>query len=954
MTTNCFMDKKRFDRIYDMTYSKIALTLAVIFVCTFGGVLTAAAQQFYVGADGNDSNPGTKSQPFATIAKARDTIAKAKPAGDITVWVRGGSYNLSTTLAFGPRDSGTENAVITYAAYPGEEVTLKGSAVLKGKWKPYKNGIYVCSLSGTPIDGKSTNQLFCNNKRMVRARYPDWDFDDPLRSGKGYLKCSAGSVTEMTWRPGQLDNKKHKWSNPQTAIVHTFHSKNWGNMMYRIKDIDWDERRILFGEGGLQCQRRIGPGVARGDASPYYIENIFEELNAPGEWFIDSEKNLLYFYPPEGVDITDALIEVATIKEIIQFKGTVDDPVHHINLRGFHLTQSLATFMNEYEDLLRGDWSIHHGGAVFFSGARNCRIDDFHIEQVGGNGIFHSGYNRHIEISGCLIENIGDSAVCYVGSTQAVRHPWTWTIGGREGGEVTDRNVGPKTDDYPKDCAVRNSILRDVGVYGKQTSGVAISKSMNITISHCTVYRIPRAGITFNDGTWGGHILEHCDIWDTVMETGEHGPFNGWGRDRFWTGLKKDLVLLDAFNTVHIRNNRIANMRPALSAGNWTIDLDDGCSNYHIYNNLSLGSTLKLRDGFYRKVFNNIHVSAVPLGWHCWPAENEDTFERNITVIAGAVEGTSTPQHAMIKAAGAMSKHPWGLRHGDNLWWNVNTNEFVADSKNQDGVNSWTQWRKLGYGQGSVLGNPKFIDPLNGDYRVNTDSAALKLGFKNFPMDRFGHEMTRIQPFGGEFEKTMTVKIREDGRRGQIRYTLNGLEPTVNSPLYKKPIVLNKTTVVRAKTFKKGITLGFEARADFTKVEKPWRPSWLDSLMAGRFVVPKIIKTAGHGHPASTVAKSFKFAWLGAVLVNIDDADMIDALGGEESGAYVSDLKKNSHLDRSGLKKGDIIKKINSRGVKDAAVMKKTVNALAKKKVKEYTIDVFRNYEIIQINFKMK
>jgi len=913
---------------------------------------SVCAVEYYVSPDGNDNNPGTLEKPFATLLCARDTLRKSPPSETITVWIRKGTYHLCKPLQFLSQDSGSQDSIITYAAYPGEKVMLKGSVIIHGDWQPYKNGIFVCSLEGTALDGKSTNQLYCNNKRMVRGRFPNWDFQDPSRRGNGYLVCKDGNLEEMVWRPGQLHDKKGKWSNPQTGILHAFHNKNWGNMMYHIKGIDWQSRRVLLGEGGWQCQRSTGPGVGRGAASPYYIENIFEEVDAPHEWFIDTEKNLLYFYPPIGIGIHQARIEAAMTSHIIEFSGNSKNPVHHICLRDLHITQSQATFMEPYEDLLRGDWSIHQGGAIFLKGAEDCQIQDCYIEQVGGNGIFHSGYNQRIEIFGCLIENIGDSAICYVGSNDAVRHPWTWAAGGREGGKVTDIEIGPKSDNFPKDCIVRNCILRNVGVYGKQTSGVIVSKSMNIKISHCTIHEIPRAGVTFNDGTWGGHILEHCDIWDTVTETGEHGPFNGWGRDRFWTGLKKNLVLLDAFNTVHIRNNRIANLRPAISAGNWTIDLDDGCSNYHIYNNLSLGSTLKLRDGYYRKVYNNIHVSAVPLGWHCWPSENEDVFEHNITVIAGAVEGTSQPQEAMIKAAGTMSPHPWGKRHGNNLWWNVNTKKFLIEAKGEDSVDEWTQWRKLGYGKRSVFADPMFVNPSGGDFRVNTDSPALKLGFKNFSMDQFGHQMTRIEVFGSDFDKEISVILFPDVRGDKVYFSLDGSRPTPKSSLYKYPIVLRKTTTIRAQTYLNDIPVGFEAQKTLNKVDMLRRPSWLQSLLAGRFIEPDLASIkAGHGQKTKT--ESFRFAWQGAVFVNIDDPDLIDALGGEEKGAYVSQLITPSSLSHYGLRKGDLVKKVNDQEIEDAESFKKTVETLTKNKNENCALSVFRVYEIIKIDYQI-
>ena len=58
--------------------------------------------------------------------------------------------------------------------------------------------------------------------------------------------------------------------------------------------------------------------------------------------------------------------------------------------------------------------------------------------------------------------------------------------------------------------------------------------SESITVSHANIYDCPRAGINIGDGCWGGHVIEHCDVFDTVKETGDHGSFNSWGRDRYW------------------------------------------------------------------------------------------------------------------------------------------------------------------------------------------------------------------------------------------------------------------------------------------------------------------------------------------------------------------------------------------------------------------------------------
>ena len=233
--------------------------------------------------------------------------------------------------------------------------------------------------------------------------------------------------------------------------------------------------------------------------------------------------------------------------------------------------------------------------------------------------------------------------------------------------------------------------------------------SRGITIRHCSIYDVGRAGINISEGTFGGHVIEFCDVLDTVRETGDHGSFNSWGRDRFWhlKGAPKDelpqLALLDCEKTI-IRNSRWR------CDHGWDIDLDDGSSNYEIYNNLCLRGGLKLREGFHRKVYNNIIVNN---GFHphVWYENSGDVFTRNIVMAAH-------------RPAGGMPKGKWGKQVDEN---------FFAGSEADR-----LKFAKNSCDQNSISGDAKFIDPAKGDYRVMADSPALKLGFKNFPMDQFG------------------------------------------------------------------------------------------------------------------------------------------------------------------------------------------------------------------------
>jgi len=889
------------------------------------------AVEIHVDAKGDDANDGSRAKPVRTISRAQHLARVYAGRESVTVYLREADYHLSSPLTFTADDSGTAEAPVVYAALPGERPLIKGSLPVEAEWKPYKNGIFVCSLAGTPLAGRSFNQLFCNGQRMVRARYPDFDFDNPLRTGEGYLQTAKKRDRDkIVWKEGDLAARH--WKNPQTGIAHVFHSHNWGNFQYRIESVDWRKRTIKLGRGGFQAQRR-----RKGHGGPFYLENIFEELDSPHEWFLDTEEDRLYFKPPAGTDISAAEVEAAVLKSIVRFQGSPERPVRHIGLEGLHFSQTQATFLDEYEDLARGDWAIHRGGAIYFNGAEDCRVEDCRIAGAGGNGLFADGYNRRIRVSGSLFEDLGDSAVCFVGRPNAVREYQTW---GSRKNRIEDLEPGPKSPDYPAECTVSNCIMRNVGLYGKQTSGAFVSMAMDIVLSHCTIHDIPRAGVTFNDGTWGGHVMEHCDIWETVQDTGEHGPFNSWGRERFWDGNKKELVKLDAMKTVHLRNNRISNFRKSVSAGNWTIDLDDGSSNYRIYNNLSLGSTLKLRDGFFREVCNNIHVSAVPLGWHLWPEDSRTTFQRNITVIAGAPEGESNPTSGLIKAI-RMPGHPWG-EISSNLWYNCNSGQFAIDRHIQD----MQDWRERGYGEGSRFADPRFADPLRFDFSVRPSSPAFKVGFKNFAMNDFGHSMTRIGigPRPKQFERVIDIVLRADKRGGEVRYTLDGSEPTVDSALYVGPIRLDATTTIRAQTFKDGLPVGFPALETYSKVEQLDYPSWYQSLLAGSFVKP----AADAPVPA---AKYNDWAWQGAVLIDIIDGDMVDALGGHDHGVYVQTLDGESRLWQRGLRADDLIVAVDGKKVQDLAEFKKAISLHS---AGEIRLGFYRSYEKKRISLPLE
>ncbi len=268
-------------------------------------------------------------------------------------------------------------------------------------------------------------------------------------------------------------------------------------------------------------------------------------------------------------------------------------------------------------------------------------------------------------------------------------------------------------------------MIERTGRVEKQTAPVEISMSQDITVRHCSIYDVPRAGINISEGTWGGHVIEFNDVFDTVKETGDHGSFNSWGRDRYWqlkdvdantitAGANRELPRLDAVKPVILRNNRWR------CDHGWDIDLDDGSTNYRIYNNLTLNGGIKLREGFFRTVENNVMVNN-SFHPHVWFKGSEDVFRNNI------VFGPYRP----IRVA-----QPWGSDCDYNVW----------HVPGMEGVKPATELQKQSGRDGhSVEADALFVNPAAGDYRVREGSPALRLGFQNFPMDQFGVQWPKLK-----------------------------------------------------------------------------------------------------------------------------------------------------------------------------------------------------------------
>ena len=654
----------------------------------------------FVSTNGSDDNPGTESRPLRTFHAAQGNVAllKRSTRGSITVFFRSGTYHLPEPIVFGPEDSGEHQAPIVYTSYPGEHAILSGGNRIHPAWTPYRDGILQTSVPPET----DTDQLFVNGQRQILARYPNYDPHAKYLNG---------------WAEDAISPERAKrWADPRGGYIHALHEYLWGSLHYEITGKDANGNLTYV--GGWQSNR-----PAPMHKQYRFVENIFEELDAPGEWFLDKKKHILYFYPPPGLDMKSAVVEVVRLKHLVEFRGTAQSPVQWVGLRNFTFRHTKRTFMETREPLLRSDWRIYRGGALFLNNTEDCHAKECFFDQPGGNCIFVSNYNLRFQAERCHLAEAGANGIAFVGDPAAVRSP-LFSFDKPHTLDQLDLTPGPQSNNYPQDCTVNDCLIYRTGHVEKQTAPVEIAMSKSITVRHVSAYDVPRAGINIGDGCWGGHHIDYCDVFDTVKETGDHGSFNSWGRDRWWgtKGIDFDSVLSGSHASLPVLDmiepNILSNSRWRCDHG-WDIDLDDGSSNYRIHNNLCLNGGLKLREGFYRICENNVLVNN-SLHAHVWFNDSRDVFRSNIVC---------TPYRPI-------RVRKWTQQIDFNLLHETGRKSPIPAKPLQE---------LSGQDAHSLEGDARFIDAATGNYGVKPDSPAIALGFVNFDMRNFGVQAPELK-----------------------------------------------------------------------------------------------------------------------------------------------------------------------------------------------------------------
>jgi|GEM_PF-1409302 len=472
------------------TIASFVLYAIVGVACTSGDDPPAARpqHQFYVSPGGSDADPGTESKPFATIQRAQQAVRQVNQqmTGDVVVVLRGGTYRLAQTLVFDHRDSGTRGHAVVYGSYPGETPILSGGRPIKS-WQPDAGGRWKARTSV-----ENFRQLYVDGRRATRAR------GGPPAAiqlfGKDGFKTS--DVAMAGWRnPSDVELCFYVMWGPLKAWTHT-----------RCKV------ESLRREGSETVIRMLQPHftIARTKQGvqinlPAYVENAFELLDEPGEWYLDRPAGMVYYVPQPGQDMRRAEVIAPAVDTLVALRGTLDQPVQHVRFEGITFAEAgwlrpsqvglvdvQANFVNDLAKLPTSikpyvttihDEFIKAPANVVCHAAHSIHFERCTFTRLGGAGLdLEFGAQENV-VSGCRFCDISGTAI--------------------QVGDVL------KNDHHPDDPrmvvrgnAVRNNVIHEVGVDYQGSVGIFAGYVAETTIAHNEIHHLPYSGISVGWG-WG-------------------------------------------------------------------------------------------------------------------------------------------------------------------------------------------------------------------------------------------------------------------------------------------------------------------------------------------------------------------------------------------------------------------------------------------------------------------
>ncbi len=461
--------------------------------------------EFFVAPHGNDSNEGSACAPFATLERARDQIRASSasaglPEGGVTVWIRGGVYQRQMAFELTEEDSGKESSPITYRAWPGESARIIGGVMIshfsrvddasvRERLQPsVRDRVLSADLSkyGVTDYGRLTSrgfarpvlpahaELFVEGEPMTLAQWPQsGEFLKIAGFGKPLTDEWGTTTGDLTGGFTYQGDRPLAWEPDDDIWVHGYWSYDWANSYERVRHIDPHSRTVTTHPPHGNYSYRVG--------QRFYFLNVLEELDAPGEYYVDRRRGRLYLLPPDEQEVpSDVILSVLEAPLVAMQR------VSHVSFDGLTLECS------------RGD-------GLVATDCEHVSVRSCTIKNLGNRGIVIRG-GRNVAVAGCTVFNNGDGGL--------------------------DVEGGDRQTLEPADHVVVNNHIHHIARWSRCYQTAVNVHGVGHLIAHNLIHDLPHCAILF----WGNEItIENNEIYSVCLETGDAGAIYT-GRDYTFRG----------------------------------------------------------------------------------------------------------------------------------------------------------------------------------------------------------------------------------------------------------------------------------------------------------------------------------------------------------------------------------------------------------------------------------
>lgn len=377
-------------------------------------------QKIFVSTVGDDSGDGSEEEPLRTLEKAIDVANEMREDSDklIEILLREGTYSVTNTIKI--INSQKDDSLLKISAYQDEKVTINAgvdiplsamsiadsdftNAIID---KPNAGSVLQYNLKDAQIEDfgeislrghlisdekEAQAELSLNGEVQKLAGWPNGGYTGlikPTDSNEYGKRTKSGIANGCSFKVNY--DRPSQWSKPEQAWLSGTIGPNYEFDYYPVSRFDSEEKRVYLSRGALEKYY----------TEPYYrFENVPEELDEPGEYYIDRQSGMLYFYPPEDAP-KDAVLTITMSTPTLDVSGKAPNSMFRIENSKNIVFENL---------IFKGG----RGSAITGKNNSNIKFINCEINSFGENGIRFDA-STDITISDCKIHDVGQDGILFV------------------------------------------------------------------------------------------------------------------------------------------------------------------------------------------------------------------------------------------------------------------------------------------------------------------------------------------------------------------------------------------------------------------------------------------------------------------------------------------------------------------------------------------------------------